>query len=723
MTPDPLTGAPLSPARPNAAAAGNRPHIPAARPAAATSAGAPPHSPPPSRSTAPPQPTSTARPPTPAKSERELDDVELDEDDLEEEEEGEEYQEESSWTSDFWRACGASVTSMVVNAAGLVALALATVSEPLKLVDRVIVVNPITERPPDDLLKTELDDIIEAATRPDVTTSYSTPAVGVSDASTPGVVGGSAGGDISAPVLDKGVMEQASDTGLTIEGLIDDAPSTQRLIAQAPEGAIGDARQIVENYQQAMDRITQEILWMLSKGEVLVVWCFDQSESMKDDQKEIRDRIDRVYVELGLANGKDNRSLLTSITSYGAGFMNHTPKPTGDFLEIRSAIDQVPVDPSGKEMMCQAVGRSIAQVRELVQRERRQMALVLVTDESGERESNERFLEQAIAEAKAAHCRIYVLGREAVFGYPYAHMRWQHPQTKRIHWLPIDRGPETGFVEQLQIDGLRRRHDAHPAGFGSYEQTRMARETGGVFFLLPSVETNLVRGEKQKYELEAMRPYIPDLRSRLEVFRDRDDSPLRTTIWQVIEGLNPYNPQISKAVEMRIHFSPRPEEFIRQAIESQAHARAYLPYLARAQKEIEKIKHLREQEASPRWQANYDLIYAQLIAYQARIYEYGAYLEWFMKNPKVVPLTKAPNLTLVHWDIHTRKEILRPEESQPYIEKADELFEAVIHDHPGTPWAKRAADERARGYGIELVPDYEPPYPQPSGPLIPIPKY
>ena len=626
------------------------------------------------------------------------------------------------WTREFWQGFGASLVSMVVHAGVLIALAVLVVKEPLKQVERLIIADVFDERPPDDLLKTELDEVIEASTQPGIASNYAAPNVGVSDSAVGGASGGAAGGDVSAPILDKGIVEQSSDAGISIDGLVEDAPPSRKLLVEAPAGALGDPRSIVDNYEQAMDRITQEIMWMLSKGDAMVIWCFDQSESMKDDQKEIRDRIDRIYVELGLANGKDNQSLLTGVTSYGEGFINHTPKPVSDFTSIRSAIDQVPVDPSGKEMMCHAVGRSIAQLREHAQRESRQMALVLVTDESGDRPTNEQVLERAIAEAKAAHCRVYILGREAVFGYPYAHMRWNHPQTKRTHWLQIDRGPETGFVEQLQIDGFRRRHDAHPAGFGSYEQTRLARETGGVFFLLPSIETNLVRGEKQRYELEQMRPYVPDLRSRLEIYKDRDDSPLRTVLWQVINDLNPYNPLISKAVEMRVTFSPRPEEFIRQAAESQIHARAYLPYLAKAQQALEKIRPLREQEAAPRWQANYDLMYAQLIAYQARIYEYGAYLNWFMKNPKTVPLTKAPNLTLTHWEIHTRKELLRPEESQEYIDKAHALFTQVAKEHPGTPWAARATAEQARGYGVGLVPIYEPPYPQPSGPVKPIPK-
>ena len=64
------------------------------------------------------------------------------------------------------------------------------------------------------------------------------------------------------------------------------------------------------------------------------------------------------------------------------------------------------------------------------------MALILVTDETGEKEDNVLRLEGAIAEAKAAGCICYILGREAVFGYPYAHMRWKHPHTDRVHvWL------------------------------------------------------------------------------------------------------------------------------------------------------------------------------------------------------------------------------------------------------------------------------------------------
>jgi hypothetical protein len=191
----------------------------------------------------------------------------------------------------------------------------------------------------------------------------------------------------------------------------------------------------------------------------------------------------------------------------------------------------------------------------------------------------------------------------------------------------------------------------------------------------------------------------------------------------VIYDLNPYNPEAAKIINMRVEFSILREEFIRQARHEQAKAIIYLQYLARAEKEVAKMEQARRNEAAPRWQANYDLTLAQLIAYQARMYEYGASLEEFIKQPKVVPATKSPNLRHTHWDIRTRQKTLTGDVVQPYIDRASVMFKEVIANHPGTPWAARAEHELKRGFGVEVVPEYEPPYIDiPKDKLLPIPK-
>jgi hypothetical protein len=111
---------------------------------------------------------------------------------------------------------------------------------------------------------------------------------------------------------------------------------------------------------------------------------------------------------------------------------------------------------------------------------------------------------------------------------------------------------------------------------------------------------------------------------------------------------------------------------------------------------------------------------AQIVAYQARAYEYGAFLEGFINSPQTFPITKPPNLTLNHFHIRTKKPVAT-KDSIPYIEKSNELFKIVQQNHPGTPWAARAEWELKRGFGIDITPVYYGP-PSNKTPTIPVPK-
>jgi len=423
-------------------------------------------------------------------------------------------------------------------------------------------------------------------------------------------------------------------------------------------------------------------------------------------------------------------ALETAICSYGKNFAVRTRQPTHEQSLIMQAIDHIPNDDTGIEMMCTAVQKALEPHRPYAQKTRRQIAIILVTDESGDRDDNETQLEKAIAEAKAAKAKIYVLGREAVFGYPYAYMRWVQPQTQRTHWLQIDRGPETAFVEQLQTDGLHRRWDAFPSGFGPYESTRMGRETGGIFFMLPSLETNLVRGEKRNYDMEA--PYNPDLRARAEVRSEIDHSPLRKELEKVIYDLNPYKGPASKIIELRLTFSTDYDTMFKQIAAEQKKAAEYLPYLAKAEAEVDKLEKLRQQESSPRWQANYDLLHAQLVAYQARVHEYAAYLDEFSKDVQTYlkkpgdaknkfkpPLAMKGEAKFMEWNIRNRQKTLAAEKIKPLVERSTAMFRQVMAEHAGTPWAARAEWELRRGFGVELIPDY---WKDTPGKRIPPPK-
>ena len=83
---------------------------------------------------------------------------------------------------------------------------------------------------------------------------------------------------------------------------------------------------------------------------------------------------------------------------------------------------------------------------------------------------------------------------------------------------------------------------------------------------------------------------------------------------------------------------------------------------------VDQIERLRAQEESYRWQANYDLIRAQLLAFKVRLLEYGAYLGEFKKNPKKIKDKKTN-----HWSIPSE----RKEAAEEIIEEDTQYLENI----------------------------------------------
>lgn len=517
-------------------------------------------------------------------------------------------------------------------------------------------------------------------------------------------ISGAISSAVAAPKLNAAVTDRPTSMRIEVGAVSVFTTSGSTFASAVPEGTLGDGLATAQGYGDAMDRMTQEILNMLAKRKVMLVWSMDQSESMEDDREEITTRIERVYQELGLSSAASGDALLTGVTSYGANTLNHTPKPTSKPAEIIAAIKSVPNDPSGMEMQSQAFMFGISSFQQIAQTQNRQMALIMVTDESGDMNTNISGLEQAVQMAKAANCKIYILGREAIFGYPYAHMSWTHKETKTTHWLRIDRGPETPQPEQLQINGFHRRHDAFPSGFGPYEQSRIARQTGGIFFMLPSPEVRLVGRDTRQYDADAMRPYLPDLSPRTDYMAERDKNAFRQMVFKVISDLNPYQAG-SAGARCEVSTGPFPidrAQFAQAATVQMKKAEDLIRYLAEAQKALESVAALRARERSPRWRANYDLIYAQVVSYQARLQEYGWYMAEFVKNPKAVKNILGPARPTNGWYVGVIPRLLKPDVTQSQRDKADGLFRELQKEYAGTPWGERAKDEINRGYGIEL---------------------
>jgi len=466
----------------------------------------------------------------------------------------------------------------------------------------------------------------------------------------------------------------------------------------------GDVTYEATDIGASLDQIAREILRHLAKHKVTVVWLFDESESMKDDQKVIREKFDRVSTELKLNVDADKKSagaLNHAVVGFGQDIDYMLEKPTTDIDLIGRAIGRLRVDATGTENTMHAVADVIGHYGGLVRKDRT-LLIVLVTDESGD---DGAYVEEARQAVLSRGVPLYVIGRQSLFGYDRAHLLYVDPVTKEHYYPTIKRGPETADVETLLWDGFGFRQDEQPSGFAPYELARLTKASGGIYFLLPSEETMRVRQREKAYSIKALKEYIPDYESRSSYAERRNASELRRALHQVIQETKGYGTALGFPV-----YPDQLREAGGQAVEA---ATQRLAVLINIEKTLRSLEKNRDRETDKRWQAAYDLMLAQILAYEVKTYEYRACLAAIIKKPPKPSILPKPQLG-VDWGIgHSGKRQAPESETAKKYAEADRLLKLVIERHPKTPWADLAQDTLARG----LSADYHERHHAPPNPL------
>ncbi|MBO51430.1 MAG: hypothetical protein CMJ69_11685 [Planctomycetaceae bacterium] len=513
----------------------------------------------------------------------------------------------------------------------------------------------------------------------------------------------------------------------------------------------GEVGAVVEGYGAALSRITQELVRLMRERKVMAVWLFDESESMKDDQKEIATEFHKVYEELGIQQDQDEQIkkkgevLTTSILGFGDRINVLTKTPTGDVKKIQQAIHRIGIDRTGNENMCKSIAAVLDQFTPLARKQKRQLVVIVVSDESP---TDHVQIEQAIQRVKKAAAPIYILGREAIFGYPYARIRWKDPVYGLNHWVRIDRGPETAFPECLQYDGMHARWDAFSSGFGPYAHVRLAKHSGGIFFMLPGEEEQLDgagANEARRFAALAMKEYEPLLLARRDYAQQVSSRPFRVAISNIIARLNPNDYPLIPSHDPKLniqqhHYSIEAAEFRRQAVEAGQRAFRAMGLLSEAIAILDKNESLRAGENSQRWRANFDLIRSQCYAYRVRLFQFLLVLD---KHAVEFPPPKQPKSN--RWHFNRSRKMITPDDGQykrvqvqlklkakresflaemkDQQNRATQLFELVLAEHPGTPWARRARWELDHGYGMAIREGFHDPRYRDVGKRIKVPKF
>jgi hypothetical protein len=174
----------------------------------------------------------------------------------------------------------------------------------------------------------------------------------------------------------------------------------------------------------------------------------------------------------------------------------------------------------------------------------------------------------------------------------------------------------------------------------------------------------------------------------------RNSSPLRQLMHAiVVEGKN---------FLYRRDFPIAPDELVKAALEEGPKAGVKLNTLLEVQNRLENLKKLREREPEKRWQAHFDLMLAQTVAFQVKAYEYRALMASIAENPPRPKRQPGADMTIT-WVVNHSTKPLAPKNltAKKYAE-AERLLKDVIARHPKTPWADLAQDALNRGFSVQF---------------------
>ena len=464
------------------------------------------------------------------------------------------------------------------------------------------------------------------------------------------------------------------------------------------------------SYASKLDkRMTREIIDRLYYGKLLLLFLIDRTASMADERAEVRELIPDAYRAVKETALVESDELKFVISSFGNQFVDG--QPLGKKDAVLAALDAVPADETGPEKTFSAIRDAIRSHRDQAQREKRQLMCVVVTDESGDPKDAADHLEEAIREAREARSPVYFLGREALFGMPTIPFTPEQDAEldRQVFFDTIVRGSDTAQPHVLQIDGWRRRSDMTPSGFLPYEQSRFARQTGGIAIRLKNPEPLFPSLVSSNYPLERMRPYLPDLASRGDQLKWDEADELHRTILKIVDDLNPSTEKNSgpQSVEVLVRLTLR-EIDLPAAVDKQlVVADRMLAIMSAAEKSLLDMKRLREECPMPRWRANYDLLLAELVTYQIRLEQYKVAIESFARNPGPVKNILGPRRPTTNWRVYVKQ----GENGPPSVEaiaRAKSLLQKVIDEYGDSPYATRAKWELDRGWATGIREEHIP---------------
>ncbi len=582
--------------------------------------------------------------------------------------------------------------SLLIHVVVLLALALSGVGEPPTSVRNPTVIEApqVAEDEPEPLL--EPREIVVAEDPAEIAGAASDQSDEVAQALAPDL------GDLSVVPVE---AEPEMLADIKVEPL-DVLPTAQSLdMTVIVKGAVGVG---ATGAAGAVDQLTAEIAASLEQRPTVVCWVFDQSVSLSAQRRQIAERLDRVFEELGAHRGGGNRAGLTNmVVAFGQTVSMVTRKPTAEVDEVAKAIESIPVDDSGIEMTFHAI-RKTAEAARIYRTSspRKNVMIIVFSDEVGN--------DSEIADETAAYCRglgipVSVVGVPAPFGIREVRMKYVEfdPRyAQEEHWAVIEQGPETLYPESVRVRSGSLADEAIDSGFGPFSLSKLCAETGGIYFRVHANSAARGRVSSEQiapmasqlryfFDPEVMRAYQPEYLSAAKLDQQLVRNKAKRSLVEAAK-ISELRPMESP----RTTFPRRDEGTLKNLLgEAQKDAAKLQPKIDALYETLKAGLPDRGEVREKRWQAGYDLALGRVLAVKVRTDAYNLMLAQASLGMNF----KKPESDT--WQLVSSDAVTVGSATEKLAKQARELLAGVVENHPGTPWAHLAAEELKLPLGYE----------------------
>ena len=487
---------------------------------------------------------------------------------------------------------------------------------------------------------------------------------------------------IVAPTPQKEIEQQVEEKFDPAVAHADDIPEPSAAELNASVTTSG-ATEHAGGVEGAVDRLAFEIASSLRERKTLVIWLFDVSPSLSVRRAAIAERVENVYRQLNAMNVDADKALLTAVATFGEKSTILTDKPVADAAQVKDIVNKIKSESSGKENTFKAVHDVAQKFQEYRTKQKRDVLLIVVTDEAG---SDPDQLESALQVTKKFGIRCYCVGDMAPFGRREMEIPFTLESGEEVIGL-MERGPESIYQEVLKLGFWgTNAYDLMEmsSGFGPYGLTRLASETNGVFFVAGTVP----RGPK--FDPVVMRNYRPDYRPLNTIRNEISKNRAKLSLVETTEA--------NKSIDIptpQLFFRAESDTILRQEVDGAQRPAADFDYkVSGLLTTLEAGEKDRAKLTEPRWRASYDLAMGRLLAMKVRSFGYNALLAEMKVSPK--KFEKTGNNA---WRLEPAKDITSGAAVKKLAARAADYLRRVVDEHPGTPWFALAERELSQPLG------------------------